>query len=147
MTSLSRRRALDDNEVGRNGSVTSVNTRVWLAGEMAKQKCKMLDLHNTKKVLESVDVILCDCDGVLWTSDRVIAGVPDAIDKLKAMGKKIFYVTNNSNKSRKEYVKKFLGMGYHVVDDDIFAASYVTAEHLKTEHNYQGKVAAGIIWI
>jgi len=110
---------------------------------MAKQKCKMLDLQNTKKVLESVDVVLCDCDGVLWTGDTVISGAPAAIDKLKAMGKKILYVTNNSNKSRKEYVHKFLGMGYHVVDDEIFGASYVTAECLKTKYNYQGKV---FIW-
>jgi len=108
---------------------------------MAKQKCKMLDLHNAKTVLESVDVILCDCDGVLWSSDKVISGAPDAVEKLKAMGKKIFYVTNNSYKSRKEYVHKFLSMGYHVVDDEIFGTAYVTAEYLKTKYNYHGKVA------
>jgi len=108
---------------------------------MAKQKCKMLDLQNTRKVMESVDVVLCDCDGVLWTGDRVVSGAPEAVAKLKAMGKKVLYVTNNSNKSRKEYVHKFLGMGYHVVDDEIYGASYVTAEYLKTKYNYQGKVA------
>ena len=100
----------------------------------------MLDLNNTKKLFDSVDVVLCDCDGVLWTTDNVIPGGPSAIDKLKAMGKKVFFVTNNSNKSRKEYVQKFLKMGYHVVDDEIFCASYVTAEYIKTKYKYQGKV-------
>jgi len=103
----------------------------------------MLDLRNTKKVIDSVDVVLSDCDGVLWTGDSVVSGAPDAINKLKAMGKKIFYVTNNSYKSRKEYVHKFLGLGYHVVDDEIFAASNVTAEYLQTKYNYQGKVTNG----
>jgi len=100
----------------------------------------MLNLNTAKKLVDSVDVVLSDCDGVLWTSDSVIPGGPSAIDKLKAMGKKVFFVTNNSNKSRKEYVQKFLEMGYHVVDDEIFCASYVTAEYLKTKYHYHGKV-------
>jgi len=107
---------------------------------MNKQKCRMLDLRNTKRLIDSVDVVLSDCDGVLWTGDAVVPGAPDAINKLKSMGKKIFYVTNNSHKSRAEYVHKFLNLGYHVVDDEIYAASYVTAEHLRTKFNYQGKV-------
>jgi len=107
---------------------------------MATNRCKMLDLNNAKKLLESVDIILCDCDGVLWKTDEVIPGGPSCIEKIKAMGKKVFYVTNNSNKSRKENVQKFLKMGYHVVDDEIFCASYVAAEYLKTKQKYQGKV-------
>ena len=70
----------------------------------------------------------------------MISGGPSAIDKLKAMGKKVFFVTNNSNKSRAEYVQKFLHMGYHVIDDEIFCASYVTAEYLKNKYKYSGKV-------
>lgn len=107
---------------------------------MARDGCKMLSMHSAKKLMESVDVILSDCDGVLWTSDAVIPGVPNTIDKLKAMGKKVFYVTNNSNKSRKDYVQKFLKIGYHVVDDEIFSSAFVTAEYLKTKRKYQGKV-------
>jgi len=106
---------------------------------MAKERCKMLDLNITKKLLDSVDVILCDCDGVMWTTDSVIPGGPNAINKLKSMGKKVLYVTNNSNKSRKEYVQKFLKLGYHVVDDEIFSSSFVTADYLRN-YKYHGKV-------
>jgi len=112
-----------------------------MATKMARQRaCKILDLNSAKKLMESVDVVLSDCDGVLWNTDTVIPGGPSAIDKLKAMGKKVLFVTNNSYKSRKEYVQKFLKMGYHVVDDEIFCASYVTAEYLKTKYKYEGKV-------
>jgi len=100
----------------------------------------MLDLQNAKKLMQSVDVVLSDCDGVLWTTDNVIPGGPSAIDKLRAMGKKVFFVSNNSTNSRKQYVQKFLKLGYHVVDDEIFCTSYVTAEYLKTKYKYQGKV-------
>jgi len=106
----------------------------------ASPRCHLLDSSNVRQLLDSVDVILSDCDGVLWTTDSVVPGAPEAVRKLKAMGKKVLYVTNNSNKSRQEYVKKFLSLGYHVIDDEIYAAAYVTAEYLKHKLKYTGKV-------
>jgi len=127
--------------------LNSITERAWRvkgAGgtldEMAAHSCKTLDTQTVRKLLESVDTVLCDCDGVLWTSDNVVPGGPSAINKLKAMGKKVLFITNNSSKSRKEYVQKFFKMGYHVVDDDIFSSSYVTAEYLKSKYNYHGQV-------
>ena len=52
-------------------------------------------------LIDSVDVFIFDCDGVIWKGDSLIEGVPAILDKLRAAGKKIFFVTNNSTKSRK----------------------------------------------
>ena len=103
-------------------------------------KCVALDKSNIRELLDSVDAVLSDCDGVLWSTDKVIPGAPDAVRKLKEMGKKVLYVTNNSNKSREQYLHKFADMGYEVTEKDIYASSYVTAEYLKTKLNYTGKV-------
>ena len=41
------------------------------------------------------------CVRAQWKGDTLIDGVPATLDMLKAAGKKIFFVTNNSTKSRK----------------------------------------------
>lgn len=56
----------------------------------------------------------CDLPtGVLWIWSEIISGSPQAINRLKEIGKKIFYVTNNSTKTREELYKKSQDMGYN----------------------------------
>jgi HAD superfamily hydrolase (TIGR01450 family) len=40
--------------------------------------------------------VLCDLDGVVWLSQRPIAGSVDAIARLRAAGHRVLFVTNNS---------------------------------------------------
>jgi hypothetical protein len=51
-------------------------------------------------LLKETDVFIFDCDGVIWKGDSLITGVPAVLDRLRALGKMIFFVTNNSTKSR-----------------------------------------------
>lgn len=55
---------------------------------------------------------MCFYSGVLWSGDNIIGQANDALNKLRSLGKKIFYVTNNSTKSREEYVKKCEKLGF-----------------------------------
>ena len=66
------------------------------------------------EIIKNSDVFIFDCDGVIWKGDSLIPGVPAVLDKLRAQGKMIFFVTNNSTKSRKGYLKKFTGLGLNV---------------------------------
>jgi hypothetical protein len=50
--------------------------------------------------------------GVLWLGNTVIPGSPNVISKLQEMGKRVFYVTNNSSKTRDEIVAKCSMLGY-----------------------------------
>jgi hypothetical protein len=42
----------------------------------------------------------------------VIPGSPNAISQLQKLGKRVFYVTNNSTKTREEFVSKCSRLGY-----------------------------------
>jgi phosphoglycolate phosphatase len=53
--------------------------------------------------------------------DSLINGASETITKLRAMGKKLFFVTNNSTKSRKGYLKKFLSLGLNVKPEGMYA--------------------------
>ncbi len=46
--------------------------------------------------VSDVAVVLCDLDGVVWLAHEAIAGAPDAIRRLRAGGRRVLFVTNNS---------------------------------------------------
>lgn len=75
-------------------------------------KLSKLNSVEVASFLDSFDTVLTDCDGVLWTGDTAIDGSVNALNQLRELGKKIFYVTNNSTKLRDEYVAKCRKLKY-----------------------------------
>lgn len=92
---------------------------------------RRLTPQTAAELVDSVDAFLFDCDGVIWKGDALIDGVPDTLDALRAMGKKLIFVTNNSTKSRKQYANKFHSLGISVSEDEIFSSSFAAAMYLK----------------
>lgn len=86
---------------------------------------------SAEKMLEGVDSLIFDLDGVIFLGDSVIPGVPETLDKLRALGKKMFFVTNNSTKSRAGYLKKFLSLGLTVEAEEIFSSSFAAAAYFE----------------
>lgn len=107
---------------------------------MAVSKCTWLTGPLTKQVLDSVDSVLFDCDGVIWRGDQAIPGAPEVINSLKKAGKHVFFVTNNSTKTRKMYAEKLGKLGFEASKDEVFGTAYCSAVYLKTVCNLQGKV-------
>ena len=91
-------------------------------------------------LLDGVDIFIFDCDGVIWRGDSVIPGIPQVIDKLRADGKTLFFVTNNSTKSRAGYKSKFTSLGLDVQPEEIFSSSFAAAAYLEqTKFKESGK--------
>lgn len=99
----------------------------------------LLDNKNIKEFLKSFDYVLTDCDGVLWCTDTVIGQANEALNQLRALGKKIFYITNNSTKTRNEIVAKCERLSFIANKEEIVCSSYVTALYLK-QQNFKRKV-------
>ncbi|KAI2502552.1 haloacid dehalogenase-like hydrolase [Fragilaria crotonensis] len=94
----------------------------------------------TRQILDKTDVFIFDCDGVIWRGDSVIPGIPETLAKLRALGKKMFFVTNNSTKSRAGYKKKFDSLGLDVPAEEIFSSSFAAAAYLEqTKFKETGK--------
>lgn len=87
----------------------------------------------TQALLDQTDVFVFDCDGVIWKGDSLIAGVPVALALLRKLGKRTFFVTNNSTKSRAGYLKKFHSLGLTEVQaEEIYSSSYAAAAYLQS---------------
>lgn len=93
-----------------------------------------------KELLDKVDVFIFDCDGVIWRGDSLIDGIPETLAKLRKLGKKMFFVTNNSTKSRAGYKKKFDKLGLDIPAEEIFSSSFAAAAYLEqTKFKDSGK--------
>lgn len=107
---------------------------------MAVSKCTRLTGPLTKQLLDSVDTVLFDCDGVIWRGDQAIPGAPEVINSLKKAGKRVLFVTNNSTKTRRMYAEKLNRLGFEAGEDEVFGTAYCSAVFLKTVCNLEGKV-------
>ncbi|EPE37090.1 HAD-like protein [Glarea lozoyensis ATCC 20868] len=80
--------------------------------------------------INQFDVFLFDCDGVLWSGDHLFPGTVETLELLRSRGKKTIFVTNNSTKSRADYLKKLTSMGIPSNVDEIFASAYSSAIYI-----------------
>lgn len=88
-------------------------------------------LSNPTDLLSRTNTFIFDCDGVVWRGDSLIQGVPDTIQYLRSIGKRVFFVTNNSTKSRAGYLKKFTKLGLSAQPEEIFSSSFAAAAYLE----------------
>lgn len=87
-----------------------------------------LDKEKAKQILSKYDYFLFDCDGVLWLGNHLLPYVKETLQLLKDAKKTIIFVTNNSTKSRTEYLKKFEKLGISgIKKEEIFGSSYASA--------------------
>ena len=97
-----------------------------------KAEVNQLKDGDKKGLVDSVETFIFDCDGVIWKGDSLIEGVPETIAMLRAMGKRLIFVTNNSTKSRAGYLKKFLGLGLEITAEEVFSSSFAAAAYLES---------------
>lgn len=94
-----------------------------------------------QEFLDSFDVILSDCDGVLWYIDAPIDGAVESLKKLQTLGKKLYLVTNNSTISVDAYRKKISKCGLDVNPEQIINTSKVITWYLN-KINFRGEAFA-----
>ena len=90
-----------------------------------------------KKDIKNVELFLFDLDGTTYIGGKEIDGAFDAINHLRAIGKKICFFTNNSSRNHADYVAKINGMGLQVSDNEVYTSGQVTCEYLL--ENFNGK--------
>jgi glycerol 3-phosphatase-2 len=84
--------------------------------------------------LDDVDpVIVCDLDGVLWRGETPVPGAAGAIAALRAAGRRVAFLTNNSSHPRAAVVDKLTGMGVPSTIDDVLSSAQAAAALLAVD--------------
>lgn len=92
---------------------------------------KITSKDQVLQLLQKYDYFLFDCDGVIWLGDHLLPSVVETIQLLKDAGKTAIFVTNNSTKSRDDYLHKFEKLGIQgITKDEVFGSSYASAVYV-----------------
>ncbi|XP_014483355.1 PREDICTED: phosphoglycolate phosphatase-like [Dinoponera quadriceps] len=100
---------------------------------MSAINIKSLIRQDVLKFLNSFDTILTDCDGVLWLHTTPLPNASDVLNLFRKLGKRIFYVTNNSTKTRDELIEKCRNLQFEAYRDDIMCTANLSASYLQNK--------------
>lgn len=92
---------------------------------------------NFSDKVKDLNLFLFDMDGTLYLGNRLYDFTTDLLAKIKEQGKKYMFMTNNSSKSVKDYIKKLDALGIKSDYDDFITSSQATGYYLKKY--YEGK--------
>ena len=90
----------------------------------------------TTDVAERLKDIACfifDMDGTIFLGGQLLPGAAALVTYLRAESFPHYFLTNNSSRSKLDYVKKLTGFGLPVTADEIFTSSEATAIYLRRE--------------
>jgi HAD superfamily hydrolase (TIGR01450 family) len=77
--------------------------------------------------LKDIKNFIFDLDGTVWHWNQLAPGVKSTIRDLKAKGKNVYYVTNNSLLTRAGLASKLTGLGLKTDEEDVVSSPYVAA--------------------
>jgi phosphoglycolate/pyridoxal phosphate phosphatase family enzyme len=82
-------------------------------------------------------LFILDLDGVIYRGSQVLPHAPEAVAQIRSDGHAVFFLTNNSARSRHSYAQKLTAMGVPAHPNEIMSSSYATALYLE-EHGMHG---------
>ena len=77
-----------------------------------------------------IKAVIFDLDGVLYRGDQALPGAIDVVTRLRGAGKRVLYATNNSTRTRQEYVDRLRRFGLPCEIDDVVTSAWATARYL-----------------
>jgi HAD superfamily hydrolase (TIGR01457 family) len=79
---------------------------------------------------DAYDCILFDLDGVLYRGDRPVAQAATVVAELRAKGRRIAFMSNNSSRTPDEVATKMVAMGIQASSSEVVTSALATADLL-----------------
>jgi glycerol 3-phosphatase-2 len=78
-------------------------------------------------LVDPYDLIILDLDGVVVLGDRPVDGAVAAVERLRAMGKKLRFVTNNASRTSSEVAQMLTGLGVPAEPSEVLTSAGASA--------------------
>ncbi len=83
---------------------------------------------------KDIKLYLFDMDGTLYLGNRLFDFAVDLLAAIRSNGANYLFMTNNSSKSVKDYIKKLDNLGISATEEDFITSSQATAYYLQKHH-------------
>lgn len=104
------------------------------------EKWKIHEKVEAKEIIKNIEIFFFDCDGVLWHGNNVLEGAVDTLKELFKQKKKIFFITNNSTKSRNSFLAKFHDLGFtFVTSENVLCTAYAAAQYIHDQEIFSSR--------
>ena len=97
---------------------------------------------NTNNLCD-IDFFMLDMDGTIFLGDDLLPGAQRFLETLEKQGKRFIFLTNNSSRSREDYVIKLNQMGLDIDVSKIFTSGLAAALHIKQKNEHAKVYLAG----
>lgn len=78
----------------------------------------------------AVRVVIFDLDGVLYRGEEPMPGAVETVRRVRDSGRRVIYATNNSSRTRADYVVRLRAFGLNADLDDVVTSAFATARYL-----------------
>ncbi|MBV9852607.1 MAG: phosphoglycolate/pyridoxal phosphate family phosphatase [Armatimonadetes bacterium] len=81
---------------------------------------------------QEITTYVFDLDGVMYLGETAIPHAAEAVRRLTRTGRRVFFLTNNSGRTRRDYQEKLVRVnGLDIAEEQIYTSAYATALYLK----------------
>lgn len=84
--------------------------------------------------LEKIKHVALDMDGTIYNGNTLFPFTVDVLEKMKKNGIGYSFLTNNSSKSRSDYLLHLKRMGIFATEDEIYTSGQATIDYLQLHH-------------
>jgi glycerol-1-phosphatase len=96
--------------------------------------------ESTGQVVEAHDLVMFDLDGVVYVGGDAIDGVAERIERVRASGRHVAFVTNNASRTPEQVAEKLVGVGVDASRADVVTSAQAAARVLLEEHGAGAKI-------
>jgi phosphoglycolate/pyridoxal phosphate phosphatase family enzyme len=72
-----------------------------------------------------------DLDGTVYLGESLLPGAMDVLERLRAAGRSMLFLSNNPLRTRADYAMKLTRLGIPAGEDDVINSSHVLVRHLQ----------------
>lgn len=81
--------------------------------------------------MNNVKAVAFDLDGTIYYGSKLIDGANDVIQKCRDLGRKVFFLTNNSTKTKRQIYEKLIQIDVNCDYEEVYTSGYVAVLYAK----------------